>query len=50
MEVLLYCIPYGPSSVMITSFVRIKQEARGAATSSVARAPYCLAWDRGEVP
>ena len=47
---MLYCIPYDPSSVMVTSFVHITQEIRGAATGSVARAPYCLAWDRGEVP
>ena len=44
---MLYCIPYGPSSVMITSVVQIKQEAPSTATGSVARA---LAWDRGEVP
>ena len=38
---MLYCIPYDPSSVMVTSFVHITQEIRGAATGSVARAPYC---------
>jgi len=30
--------------------VQMTQKAQGAATDSVARAPYCLAWNRGEVP
>ena len=36
--------------VMVTSCVQMTQKAEGAATGSVARAPYCLALNRGEVP